>query len=64
MGEHKFEVGQHVAITGGPYYGHNGKVVERLRAGDDPVYAIKVLTGPYRDVPGSTVIHEPHLEAE
>jgi hypothetical protein len=64
MDKHRFAVDDHVAIVGGGYAGHNGRIVELLRAGDAPVYAVKVLTGPYRDTPGSTVIHEPDLEAE
>lgn len=62
--EHKFKLGEHVAIVGGQYYGENGKVVELLRSGNAPVYAIKVLTGPDRDRRGSTVISQLDLRAE
>lgn len=64
MTEFKFKVNQHVQIHAGHYFGHNGKIVERLSASGDPVYAVKILTGPYRNVPGSTVIREEHLRAE
>lgn len=62
--EHKFKLGEHVAIVGGQYYGENGKVVELLRSGNAPVYAIKVLTGPDCDKRGSTVITQLDLRAE
>ena len=60
----KFAVGEHVAIHGGPFYGENGKIVEHLSSSDRPVYAVKIITGPYRDQRGSTVIAETDLRAE
>ncbi len=64
MAEHKFGIGEYIAIIGGQFYGENGKIVEKLFAGTRPCYAVKITTGAYREVPGSTVIFENDLRAE
>jgi hypothetical protein len=62
--DHEFEVGCHVQIhRRGPYYGHNGVIRERYRDGHGkPSYGVKVLTGPDRDMKGTTVIDEADLK--
>lgn len=63
----KFEEGQHVAIVweGNEAHGHNGKVVGRYH-GDvmQPMYRVRLLTGPYALMNPVKMFDEQALQAE